>query len=130
VIYSADAPLFGIHHGHNVALAFVTALTLGVSSADIQTALGSLPQIQHRLEVRKQGDITIIDDAYNSNPVGFQSALNLLAVLHKNGRKILITPGMVELGKAHDEAHHKIGISAGAICDIAIVVKGSRIPSF
>ena len=130
-IYNVEAPLYGIHHGHNIALAFAMAFELNITSKDIQTALQSLPQIEHRLEVRKQpGGITIIDDAFNSNPLGFQSALNLLQVLGKQTRKILITPGMVELGKIHDEAHRKIGLSAGEICDIVIAVQPKRIPTF
>ncbi|MCB9982480.1 MAG: UDP-N-acetylmuramoyl-tripeptide--D-alanyl-D-alanine ligase [Rhodospirillales bacterium] len=130
VTYNVEAPLFGIHHGHNLAMAFVAAFELGVSSKDIQAALPSLPQIEHRLEVRKQsGGLTIIDDAYNSNPLGFQAALGLLSQIG-TGRKILITPGMVELGKIHDEAHKSIGAYAGQVCDVAIVVKGKRIPTF
>lgn len=130
VQYNVEVPLFGIHHGHNIALAFAAAFELGVTSADIQAALLNVPQIQHRLEVRKQaGGLTIIDDAYNSNPLGFQSAIGLLSQLG-TGRKILITPGMVELGKIHNEAHKNIGKYAGEVCDIVIVVKGERIPTF
>ena len=130
-IYNVEAPLYGIHHGHNIALAFAMAFELNISSKDIQTALQSVPQIEHRLEVRKQpGNLTVIDDAFNSNPLGFQSALNLLSTLGQSGRKILITPGMVELGKIHDEAHKKIGRSAGEVCDVVIVVQPKRIPTF
>jgi UDP-N-acetylmuramoyl-tripeptide--D-alanyl-D-alanine ligase len=96
-----DAPLFGIHHGYNVAMAFAAAFELGIKVQDIQTALTTLPQIQHRLEVKPQADGTIIiDDAYNSNPIGFQAALGLLTSIGNSGRKILITPGMVELGQS------------------------------
>lgn len=131
VQYNVECPLYGIHHGHNIALAFAAAFELGVTSADIQAAMLSMPQIEHRLEVRKQpGGLTIIDDAYNSNPLGFQSALGLLSQIGSSGRKILITPGMIELGKAHDEAHKKIGVYAGEVCDVAIIVKGKRIPTF
>lgn len=128
--YSLEAPLYGLHHGHNLAIVFATAFELGISPEDIQTALSSLKQIQHRLEVKPQSDgTTIIDDAYNSNPSGFIAALDILSTIGK-ARKILITPGMVELGKAHDEAHEKIGHHAGQLCDIAIVVKSERIPTF
>ena len=130
VDYNVDAPLYGLHHGHNIVLAFVAAIELGISSADIQAALSSLPQIEHRLEVKKQAGLTIIDDAYNSNPIGFQAALGLLSDIGKKGRKILITPGMVELGAIHNEAHKKVGEYAGEVCDVAIVVQGKRIPSF
>ncbi len=133
--YSLRAPLFGLHHGHNIALAFATAIELGIDPEFIKTALKSIPQIPHRLEVKPQADgTTIIDDAYNSNPTGFAMALDLLNTLtekqNKNGRKILITPGMVELGGAHDKAHHTAGRHAGKICDITIVVNPDRIPTF
>ena len=42
----------------------------------------------------------------------------------------MITPGMVELGAIHNEAHKKVGEYAGEVCDVAIVVQGKRIPSF
>lgn len=130
-LYHLRAPLYGIHHGHNIALAFATAIELGVAAEDIQTALISTPQIPHRLEVKKQNDgTTIIDDAYNSNPVGFGSALDLLATLGKGTRKILITPGMVELGGAHNQAHNTAGKQAGSICDVALIVQPERIKTF
>ena len=95
-------------------------------------ALRSTPQITHRLEVKRQPDgTTLIDDAFNSNPAGFASALELLNTLGvAHARKILITPGMVELGEAHSEEHRKIGVLAGKICDIVIAVHPERIRSF
>jgi UDP-N-acetylmuramoyl-tripeptide--D-alanyl-D-alanine ligase len=113
-------------------MAFAAAFELGIPVVDIQTSLDMMPQIEHRLEVKpnKSDGTVVIDDAYNSNPIGFQSALGLLAQLGVKGRKILITPGMVEMGKAHKEAHQKIGEYAGEVCDVAIVVNGKRIPSF
>jgi len=127
--YTLNMPLFGLHHGQNAALAFAAAASLGIDPENIVIALKSVPQIQHRLEVKKQaGDITFIDDAFNSNPEGFASALTLLRAMP--GRKILITPGMVELGAAHDEEHEKIGKLAGEICDVVLLVLPERVPSF
>ncbi|MCB1531796.1 MAG: UDP-N-acetylmuramoyl-tripeptide--D-alanyl-D-alanine ligase [Alphaproteobacteria bacterium] len=129
--YIVEAPLYGLHHGHNLALAFVTALQLGIESDAIHAALQSLSQIEHRLQVTQRPDQTVlIDDAFNSNPVGFSSALELLGQLKNQGRAILITPGMIELGSSHYEAHLKIGEFAGEICDVALVVNSGRIPSF
>lgn len=130
--YIIEAPLYGLHHGHNLALAFATALELGVAPDAIHAALKTLPQIRHRLEVTHRADDTIlIDDAFNSNPIGFSSALELLGTLRgKSGRAILITPGMIEMGKAHDEAHKKVGEYSGEICDVALVVNPKRIPTF
>lgn len=130
-IYGLEIPLYGIHHGHNAALAFVMAMEIGIEPENIQAAIKTTPQIEHRLELKKQPDgTTIIDDAFNSNPIGFRSALDLLSIIGNEGRKILITPGMVELGIAHNEAHQKLGEYAGQVCDVAIVVTPNRIPTF
>ncbi len=127
------APLYGVHHGHNIALAYACARDLGMEHNDIKMALSTLPQIRHRLEVKRQVDNTIIiDDAFNSNPPGFRAAVHVMRVLADDtkGRGILVTPGIVELGEAHDEVHKALGILAAEVCDIVIAVSPSRIPTF
>lgn len=131
--YTLRAPLYGIHHGHNMALAFALAMTLGMEAKDIKTALASTPQITHRLEVKQQVDGSIIiDDAFNANPPGFRSALHVLRILadDREGRAVLVTPGIVELGDKHDEVHRTLGVLAAEVCDIVIVISASRIPTF
>ncbi|MCK5374755.1 MAG: UDP-N-acetylmuramoyl-tripeptide--D-alanyl-D-alanine ligase [Alphaproteobacteria bacterium] len=131
--YTLRAPLYGIHHGHNIALAFACAMTLGIDAKDIKMALASTPQITHRLEVKQQIDGSIIiDDAFNSNPPGFRSAMHVLRVLadDRAGRAILVTPGIVELGNKHNEVHRTLGVLAAEVCDIVMVVSPSRIPTF
>lgn len=128
--YALSLPLYGLHHGSNAALAFAAAATLGMAPEHIVTALKSVPQIEHRLEIKRQGDWILIDDAFNSNPSGFRAALETLGMLGADGRKILITPGMAELGAAHDEEHRKIGRHAGEICDVTLVVLPDRIRAF
>jgi len=127
--YQLRAPLFGEHQGRNIALAFAAAVSLGLPPEDIAAALRSAPQIAHRLEVRRQGDgAIVIDDAYNSNPVGFASALELLDVLRPpGGRRILVTPGMVELGSEHDAEHARIGRLAAEHADILVAVAPHRV---
>ena len=127
--YELRAPLFGLHQGGNIALAFAAACSLGLSPEDVVAALKSTPQIAHRLEVKRQGDGTIlIDDAYNSNPVGFASALRLLdALARPGGRRILVTPGMAELGSEHEAEHTRIGRLAGAHADVLVAVAPHRV---
>jgi UDP-N-acetylmuramoyl-tripeptide--D-alanyl-D-alanine ligase len=127
--YELRAPLFGLHQGRNVALAFVAACRLGLPPEDVVASLKSTPQIAHRLEVKRQGDGSIvIDDAYNSNPVGFASALALLDTLQRpGGRRILVTPGMVELGSEHDAEHARIGRLAGQHVDVLLAVAPHRV---
>lgn len=128
---SLAVPIFGLHHGHNVALAYAAARKLGIDAADVKAALARCPQIPHRLDVKPQQDGSIlVDDAYNSNPPGFRAALELMIAMQPEGRKILVTPGIVELGSAHDQVHHALGAYAAEICDIVVVVNPSRIPTF
>jgi UDP-N-acetylmuramoyl-tripeptide--D-alanyl-D-alanine ligase len=127
--YELRAPLYGLHHCRNVALAFAAACSLGLAPEDVVASLRSTPQIAHRLEVKRQGDGTIvIDDAYNSNPVGFASALALLDVLRRpDGRRILVTPGMVELGSEHEAEHARIGRLAAEHVDVLVAVAPHRV---
>jgi len=130
--YDLAVPLYGSHQGWNVALAFAAACTLGIDPETVRLALRSTPQIAHRLEVRKLPDgAIVIDDAYNANPVGFAAALDLVADLKEPpGRAILITPGMVELGTAHDEEHARLGRKAAGIIDLLLPVAPDRIRAF
>lgn len=129
--YALQVPVFGIHHANNIALAFIAAVTIGVPVNIIINALKTMPQIAHRLEVIKKDYCTLIDDAYNANPIGFKSALELLNFLNEPpGRRILVTPGLIELGTSHHEEHFKLGQTAANYADITLVVKPQRIPSF
>ena len=132
VAYVLRAPIFGEHHISNMAVAFATACSLGAAPEDAIVALASVPQISHRLEVKGgPAGARLIDDAYNSNPAGFASGLRLLDSLRTNGgRRILVTPGMVELGEAHDEEHRKIGQLAGSHADVVLAVLPERIKTF
>src|SRR5579872_5670066 len=95
---------------------------------DVVASLRGTPQIAHRLEVKRDRGALLIDDAYNSNPVGFASALELLDVLRRpGGRRILVTPGMVELGAAHDDEHRRIGGLAAGHVDVLVAVAPHRV---
>jgi len=132
--FKIKAPLYGKHQISNIALSFALAYNLGVEPETIIASLKSVPQIKHRLEVNRvkaDHDYILIDDAYNANPTGFKSALEILKLLkQKNGRTILITPGMAELGNLHNEKHYEIGKIAGQFVDIALIVVPKRIKSF
>jgi UDP-N-acetylmuramoyl-tripeptide--D-alanyl-D-alanine ligase len=127
--YELRAPLFGLHQGGNIALAFAAACTLGLPPEDVVASLKTTPQIAHRLEVKRQDEgPVVIDDAYNSNPVGFASALVLLDALRQpGGRRILVTPGMAELGSEHEAEHARIGRLAAAHVDVLVAVAPHRV---
>ncbi len=131
--YHIFTPVLGEHQADNISLAFIIAMKLGVEVETIIATLKNLPQTEHRLEVKnKDNNITIIDDAFNSNIFGFKSALHTLNVIatEKKGRAILITPGMVELGNLHDKQHSEIAEIAIKTADVAIAVVPERIASF
>jgi UDP-N-acetylmuramoyl-tripeptide--D-alanyl-D-alanine ligase len=131
--YTLFAPLFGVHHAGNIVLAFASAVALGIEPGRAIAALRTTPQIKHRLEVKPLSDGTIhIDDAFNSNPSGFLSAIELMSKLaaEKGGRRILVTPGVAELGAKHDDAHKELGAQSAGLVDVALVVRPDRIPTF
>lgn len=130
--HTITAPLYGHHQAENIVMAAATARAVGLPWSAIKGALASVPQIRFRLEVsRSDGAPTLINDAYNSNPIGFAAALECLDVLVKaSGRRILVTPGMVELGAIHDAEHERLGALTALHTDVVCVVTPERIPSF
>ena len=76
--------------------------------------------VEHRLELKKYGNINIIDDAYNSNPVGSKMALDVLKMMP--GKKIIVTPGMIELADMQHELNMKFGEYIASSCDEVILI--------
>ena len=72
---------------------------------ELRIPVRRLQSVPHRMEMKKHGNVTIIDDAFNSNPIGSKAAVETLAMF--DGMRILLTPGMVELGA--EEAEYKGG---------------------
>lgn len=118
--------LLGKHNIQNILLASAAARELGIREQTIALAVRSLKPVEHRLELRKEGDIYIIDDAFNSNPVGAENALEILSGF-QTGRRIIITPGMIELGNLQEAANYKFGEQiANANLDLVILVGKSQ----
>jgi UDP-N-acetylmuramoyl-tripeptide--D-alanyl-D-alanine ligase len=114
--------LVGRHNVTNILLATAVARHLGMSLVEIAMRVATLESAEHRLQRKTlAGGITVIDDAYSANPVGAQNALDVLA-LYQNGRRVLITPGIVELGSLHEQENRKLGQRAAQVCtDIVLV---------
>jgi UDP-N-acetylmuramoyl-tripeptide--D-alanyl-D-alanine ligase len=128
--YEISAPVFGMHQAQNIAISFIMARLIGVEAEPIITALKTLKQTEHRLEVREEGGFVVLDDAFNSNVKGFVSAVQTGAAMKGARRLILITPGMVDLGELHAAQHAEAGRAANAAADIVIAVNPSRIEDF
>lgn len=112
--------LIGSHNVQNIVGAIAVANTLGVPFADLVIPVKRLECVPHRLQIIKGTNKTIIDDAFNSNPSGAKAALDTLAVF--DGYKILVSPGMVELGEKEYELNKQFGKQAAGVCDFVIAV--------
>lgn len=106
----------------NLLAAIIVAAKLGVSEEKIKYAVRQIEQVEHRLSIaRTPGGVTIIDDAFNSNPSGAKMAVDVLAQF-KDGQRIIVTPGMIELGEKQYDLNKALGRYIGENVDIAIVV--------
>lgn len=114
--------LLGRHAVGHVLAAVAVALAAGRSLAELGPAIESMKPVEHRLQIIDgTGGVTVIDDAYNSNPAGAAAALEVLEQM-PGGRKIVVTPGMVELGPLQFEANESFGEHAGRVASHLIVV--------
>lgn len=112
--------LVGEHNVINIIGAIAVANTLGIPLKELKVPVRRLRPVPHRMQMLEQGKVTMIDDAYNSNPVGSKAAVETLAMF--DGIRILITPGMVELGKEEDSYNYKFGTYAAKCCDYILLV--------
>jgi len=119
--------LLGAHNAQNLLLAIGVAHYFGLRLKTMAIAARKIEPIEHRLELKQNGDLTIIDDAFNSNPVGAKNAVEILGQFD-SGKRIIITPGMVELGDIEEEENYKFGQAIGnANLDLVILVGEERV---
>jgi UDP-N-acetylmuramoyl-tripeptide--D-alanyl-D-alanine ligase len=121
-----ETRLLGEHNIYNILAATSVALELGMSVKEVSEVAMKLEPAPHRLQlIQNNTKITTIDDSYNSNPLGAKTALGVLSQL-KGGKKILVTPGMVELGGIEFDENKKFGANAAEVCDFIILVGKQR----
>lgn len=113
--------LLGEHNVQNITAAIAVCHQLGLSLEDLAPAVRRLESAPHRMQmIRGSSTYTVIDDAYNSNPKGAEAALRTLAMCQ--GLRVLVTPGMVELGEREFELNYEFGKQAAQYCDYAALV--------
>lgn len=114
--------LLGECNVSNLLAAVIVALDMEVSIEQIGRAIEHIEPVEHRLSVKRTpGGVTILDDAYNSNPSGSAMALEVLGAMTQ-GKRIVVTPGMIELGERQRELNCEFGRKIAMNVDIAIVV--------
>ena len=105
--YHFETKLLGNHNVYNILAAIACGKEFGIDVEDLQKAVAGVHPVEHRLELKKLGNFYMIDDAYNSNPVGAKSAVDVLDMMP--GTKVVVTPGMIELGDKEDEYNKEFG---------------------
>jgi UDP-N-acetylmuramoyl-tripeptide--D-alanyl-D-alanine ligase len=114
--------LLGAHNVQNFLLAACVAREFGIRPGTMALAAAQIEPVEHRLELKQQNGLTIIDDAFNSNPTGAKNAVEILSSFPA-GRKVIITPGMIELGDIQEEVNRMFGKHiAEANLDLVILV--------
>ncbi len=118
--------LLGRHNVSNILAATAVATECGMTLEEIRVAIANVAPVPHRLQLTaSEGNVTIIDDSFNANPVGAKAALEVLTEI-QGGKKVLVTPGMVELGEREYEENKRLGEHAADVCDLVILVGPRR----
>ncbi len=113
--------LLGAHNIGNILLCVAVAKHLGLSDAQLQRGISLLQPVEHRLQlIPSAGGVTIIDDAFNSNPRGSKAALDVFSRFP--GRRIIVTPGMVELGQQEAAFNREFGCRMAQCADVCVLI--------
>ncbi len=116
--------LLGQHNVYNILAAIALGKELGIEADKLVQGVAQVHPIEHRLEIKKLGNFYQIDDAYNSNPVGAKGALDVLEMMP--GKKVVVTPGMVELGDEEEKYNKEFGRQIAKVADEVILIGKKR----
>jgi UDP-N-acetylmuramoyl-tripeptide--D-alanyl-D-alanine ligase len=120
--WEASTRLLGRHSIGHVLAGAAVALAAGRRLSDLVAPIAALTPVEHRLQlIEGAGGVTVIDDAYNSNSDGAAAALEVLEALPAR-RRVVVTPGIIELGALQEQANEELGRRAAAVADTVVVV--------
>lgn len=112
--------LIGKQNVINFLMAAYTARELGMNLKEIARAGEKIKTFRRTMELKQGRDgVTIINDTYSANPQGVLAGLDYLKLY--SGKKIIVMPCLIELGKASERVHKKIGEKIGQICDLSVI---------
>ena len=120
--------LLGKNNVYNILAAVALGKYLGMTIDQLVTGVKQIRPIEHRLELKPFGNVTLIEDDYNANPIGAKEAIEVLAMMP--GKKIIITPGMIELGPKQYELNLEFGkqIGESSIDEVILIGKEQTRP--
>jgi UDP-N-acetylmuramoyl-tripeptide--D-alanyl-D-alanine ligase len=117
-----ETHLLGRHAIGHVLAGVAVALAAGRSLREIGPSISRLRAVEHRLQlIEGTGGVAVIDDAYNSNPEGAAAALDVLEAI-PGQKKVVVSPGIIELGSKQFQANEHFGERAAEVADVLIVV--------
>ena len=117
---TARTCLLGEHNITNIVGAAGVAHAMGLTLEEIVAGIAEVQPIEHRLQIVRSDSVVVIDDAFNASPNGTRAALAVLARFE--GRKIIVTPGLLELGDAELAENQKFGQNMAEVADVVILV--------
>ena len=112
--------IIGKHNVINLTGAICVANYLGVPLQNLVSRVRDIKSVEHRLQLISRENLTIIDDSYNSNPISSKSALDTLSEFE--GTKIIVTPGLIELGNDENKYNFELGQYMADKCDYIFLV--------
>ena len=119
--FACTTVLLGEHNIRNILMAAAVAKHLGLNKEQIKRGILQCKPVEHRLQLLKTaGGVTVIDDAFNTNPTSSKEALKVLSSFP--GRRVIVTPGMVELGAEEARYNEEFGQAMAGAVDVAVLV--------
>ena len=122
--YSFETKLLGNYNVYNILSGIALGLEFNISIKELINAVRKVKAPPARLELKNLGYMYQINDAYNSNPLGAKMALDVLSTMP--GKKVVVTPGMTELGPKENELNHIFGTQIAKIADYVILVGAKK----
>ena len=122
--YQFETKLLGYANVYNILAGIALGIEFGMTIEQLQAGVSKVKPVEHRLELKRNGDITIIDDAYNSNPTGAKMALDVLKLMP--GKHIVVTPGMIELGNEEYAKNKEFGMQIADCADEVVLVGAEK----
>jgi len=123
-VYAFTTKLLGKYNIENLLISIYVAKKYGVSMEKIIKSVKNIRPVKNRLELIDSNGMTIIDDTYNSNYLGALESLNVLKMFE--GTKLVVTPGLIELGALQYEKNYCFGKEIGRVADFVIIMNDTN----
>ena len=122
IIYNIETKLLGKYNVENILAGILVAKYCGFEIEKIIKSVSKIQPVKNRLELKKiSSDTIIIDDAFNANELGINEGIKILGN-YKEYCRILITPGLIDLGTDSKKVHNELGKNLAKHCDVLYIV--------